>query len=54
VSLTIPDPTVNEETHTFTVVASEAGGTTTTKTVNINQNKHFKAQSFISKVQALT
>tara|TARA_B110000977_G_scaffold196046_1_gene275646 strand:- start:29 stop:2593 length:2565 start_codon:yes stop_codon:yes gene_type:complete len=54
VSLTIPDPTVNEETHTFTVVASEAGGTTTTKTVDINQNKHFKAQSFISKVQALT
>jgi len=54
ISLTIPDPVVNEETHTFDVSVSEAGGSTSTKTVNIDQANHFDAQSFISKVQSVT
>jgi len=54
ISLTIPDPTVNEETHTFSVTLSEAGGTNQVRAVSIDQAKHFDAQSFISKVQSIT
>jgi hypothetical protein len=54
ISLTIPDPIVNEETHTFTVNVSEAGGTTESRSVDIDQAKHFDAQSFISKVSSIT
>ena len=53
ISLTIPDPTVNEETHTFSVTLSEAGGTNQVRAVSIDQAKHFDAQSFISKVQSI-
>ena len=54
ISLTVPDPIVNEETHTFSVSVSEAGGTNQVRAVSIDQAKHFDAKSFISKVQSIT
>jgi len=54
ISLTIPDPTVNEETHNFSISLSEAGGTNQIRAVSIDQAKHFDAKSFISKVQSIT
>ena len=53
ISLTTPNPTLNEETHTFSVTLSEAGGTNQVRAVDIDQAKHFDAQSFISKVQSI-
>tara|TARA_R110000744_G_scaffold360768_1_gene468343 strand:- start:82 stop:582 length:501 start_codon:yes stop_codon:yes gene_type:complete len=44
ISLTIPDPVTIEESHVFT---------TSDSSITLNQSNHFKAQSFISIVQAL-
>jgi uncharacterized Zn-binding protein involved in type VI secretion len=44
ISLTIPDPVTIEESHVFT---------TSDSVITLNQSNHFKAQSFISIVQAL-
>lgn len=44
ISLSIPDPITIEESHVFTT----SGGD-----ITLNQANHFKAQDFISKVQAL-
>ena len=44
ISLTIPDPVTIEESHVFT---------TSDSAITLNQSNHFKAQSFISIVQAL-
>ena len=44
ISLSIPDPITIEESHVFT---TSGGG------ITLNQANHFKAQDFISKVQAL-
>ena len=54
ISLTIPDPVVNEETHSFTINVSESGGASESRSIDIDQAKHFDATSFISKVQSIT